>query len=85
MSHLCGLRILPCVFSDAAASWVQSVESQLQRMEWLVLRRVLHERSGRGQNQLLIQQMLHTDTRQDGTVKEYADRFVGPTDQLASY
>lgn len=29
LSHLCGLRILPCVFfSDAAASWVQSVESQ---------------------------------------------------------
>lgn len=70
-------------FIDAAARWVQSVEPQLRSMSWLIFCQLVHERFGQDQHQLLIRQLFHI--RQDGTIKEYVDRFVELIDQLASY
>ncbi|CAO2169811.1 unnamed protein product [Urochloa humidicola] len=69
--------------SDAAARWLQSVETKAKSSSWSEFCKMVLDRFGRDQHELLIRQMLHL--RQTGLVKEYIEQFAALADQLAAY
>jgi len=70
-------------FDDAAARWLQSVESKISSMEWDVFCDLIHDRFSRDQQESLIRQLFHI--KQTSTVAEYVQRFTELVDQLSAY
>jgi len=68
---------------DAAALWLQSIESQLDSVSWEQFCVMVHERFDRDQHELLVRQLLHI--RQTSSVSDYIARFTSLTDQLIAY
>lgn len=70
-------------FSDAAARWLQSVDRQVKKLDWKEFCKLLLQRFGHDQHELLIRQMLNI--RQVSTVADYIERFTALVDQLRAY
>jgi hypothetical protein len=77
------LKISKQQFKDHAALWIQSIEPQLKILDWTTFCRMLHERFGCDQHQILIWHMFHID--QEFTVIDYVKRFSALIDQLKAY
>ncbi|WVZ49071.1 hypothetical protein U9M48_000452 [Paspalum notatum var. saurae] len=70
-------------FDGVAARWLQSVQRELRFGNWEQFCRLLLERFGKDQHELLIRQFYHM--RQTGSVSDYIQQFSELTDQLAAY
>ncbi|CAD6263834.1 unnamed protein product [Miscanthus lutarioriparius] len=81
-SHL-WRKIAKQQFKDTAARWIQSIEPLLKSLDWPTFCRMLHERFGRDQHQILIRRMFHI--HQESTVTDYVERFSELIDQLKAY
>ncbi|CAO2169428.1 unnamed protein product [Urochloa humidicola] len=69
--------------TEAAARWLQSVESKVKTSSWSEFGKMVLERFGRDQHEILVRQLLHI--KQSSSVKDYIDRFSALIDQLAAY
>jgi hypothetical protein len=70
-------------FTEVAARWLQSVEVRLQSASWDEFARMLLDRFGREQQELMLRQLFNI--RQVGVVSEYVDQFSMLVDQLTAY
>ncbi|KAK3145235.1 hypothetical protein QOZ80_4AG0325910 [Eleusine coracana subsp. coracana] len=77
------IRVAAMHFTDAAARWLQSVESRIRNMAWSEFCTLLLERFARDHHELLIRQLFHI--KQTSTVAEYIERFTALIDQLHAY
>lgn len=77
------VRVATMQMVDAAALWLQSVESQLESVSWEQFCIMVRDRFDRDQHELLVRQLLHI--RQTSSVSDYISRFTYLTDQLISY
>jgi hypothetical protein len=77
------VRIASMYFDKAAARWLQSVEDRAKFMDWSLFCKLVHDRFGRDQHELLIRQLFHI--KQTGTVAEYVEDFAQLVDQLFAY
>jgi hypothetical protein len=77
------LKISKQQFKDHAALWIQSIEPLLPSLDWPTFCRMLHERFGRDQHQIMIRRMFHI--HQESTVLDYVERFSALIDQLKAY
>lgn len=77
------VRVATMYCSGPAATWVQSVENQDRQGSWPLFCRILLERFGRDQHEMLIRQLFRI--RQESTVQDYVDRFAQLFDQLVAY
>lgn len=77
------IKIASMHFSDAAARWLQSVESRVRSLSWEDFCALVLERFGRDEHALLIRQLFHI--KQDGSVSDYIDKFTGLVDQIHAY
>jgi len=77
---------IPCAsmhMNAAAARWFQSAESKLRTASWSDFSKLLLDRFGREQKELLIRQLFHI--RQSGSVADYVSQFSELLDQLTAY
>jgi hypothetical protein len=70
-------------FDGPAARWLQSVESKAQYTDWDPFCKMVHDRFGRDQHEILIRQLFHI--HQMGPVCEYIEQFAQLVDQLETY
>jgi hypothetical protein len=77
------VRVATMQMVDAAALWLQSVESQLESVSWEQFCIMVRDRFDRDQHELLVRQILHI--RQTSSVSDYIARFTSLTDQLIAY
>ncbi|WVZ82001.1 hypothetical protein U9M48_029318, partial [Paspalum notatum var. saurae] len=81
-SHM-WVKVASMHFSDAATHWLQSVEQRARICSWSEFRRMIMDRFGRDQHELLLRQLFNI--KQTGTVSEYIDNFSAIMDQLIAY
>jgi hypothetical protein len=77
------VRVVSVQMVDAAALWLQSIESQLESVSWEQFCVMVRDRFDQDQHELLVRQLLqicHTSS-----VLEYIARFTSLTDQLIAY
>lgn len=67
----------------AAARWKQSIESQIRQTTWLVFSKMLLERFGGNEHELLLRRLFHV--RKTGSIADYIEQFSGLIDQLTAY
>ncbi|CAN6328732.1 unnamed protein product [Urochloa humidicola] len=77
------VKIATMYFSDAAGRWLQSMEKRVKSSSWPEFCKLVLDRFGREQHEILVWQLLHI--KQSGAVKEYVERFASLVDQLAAY
>ena len=77
------IRVASMRMTGASSRWLQSLDLKVKKMSWEEFYRLVLDRFGRDQYELLIRQLFHI--RQSGAVQEYADRFTGLVDQLLAY
>jgi hypothetical protein len=70
-------------FTKAAARWLQSMEVRLRSASWDEFARMLLDRFGTEQQELMLRQLFNI--RQVGVVSEYVDQFSMLVDQLTAY
>jgi hypothetical protein len=70
-------------FDGPAAKWLQSVESRAKFLSWHDFCKMVHDRFGRDQHEILIRQPFHI--KQSGSVVDYVEQFVQLVDQLSAY
>lgn len=75
---LASMHIIP-----PAARWLPSVESRLKSCTWVEFSKLLLDRFGREQHELLVRQFL--TICQTASVSDYVERFATLVDQLAAY
>jgi hypothetical protein len=86
---MCGIdkfswvRIATMYFDGPAARWLQSVESKAQYTDWDTFCKMVHDRFGRDQHEILIRHLFHI--HQTGPVYEYIEQFSQLVDQLEAY
>jgi hypothetical protein len=76
------IKVASMQFIGPAARWLQSVESRIIHISWGEFGRLVLERFGKDQHQLLLRQLFHV--RQTGTVAAYVE-FSQLIDQLNAY
>jgi hypothetical protein len=69
--------------SGAAACWLQSLDPSFRSGSWGEFCRLVLDRFGKDQHEVLLRQLLHI--RQTAGVQEYADHFTKLVDQLLAY
>lgn len=74
------IRVATMRMTHAASRWLQSFHPKVKIVSWEEFCKLVLDRFGRDQYELLIRQLFHI--RQCGGVQEYADRFTGLVDQL---
>jgi hypothetical protein len=70
-------------FDGPAARWLQSVEHRAKLVSWDVFCKLVHDRFGCDQHEILVRQLFHI--RQSGSVADYVEEFAQLVDQLAAY
>ncbi|WVZ88557.1 hypothetical protein U9M48_035065 [Paspalum notatum var. saurae] len=78
------IRVATMHFSGAAARWLHSIDSKLPLLSWPQFCKLLLDRFGRDQHELLVRQMLNIE-QSDRSVSEYVEQFAELVDQLAAY
>jgi hypothetical protein len=87
--EMCGIdksnwvRISSMYFQGPAARWLQLVESRVKFVTWDMFCKLVHDRFGWDQQEILVRQLFHI--KQSGTVAEYVEEFSQLVDQLSSY
>lgn len=69
--------------TGAAARWLPSVEKKLKSYSWFEFSKLVLDRFGRDQHELLVRQFL--TITQIGTLSEYIDKYSELVDQLTAY
>lgn len=77
------LRVSTHHFTEAAARWLQSVESQLAHISWDSFAPMILERFNRDQHESLLRQ--HFRIHMTSSVVDYVDRYVALAEQLSAY
>lgn len=77
------IKVSSMHFTAAAARWLQSVEQNVRDMNWPHFCRLVLDRFGKDQHEMLIRQLFHIS--QSGSVSEYIEKFSGLVDQLLAY
>jgi hypothetical protein len=77
------VRIAVMYFDGPAARWLQSIENRANAISWDNFCKLVHDRFGRDQHEVLIRQLFHI--RQTGSICEYVEQFTQLVDQLAAY
>jgi hypothetical protein len=77
------IRVSSMQFTGPAARWLQSVESRVSTMSWGEFGRLILERFGKDQHQLLLRQLF--SIRQTHSVASYVDEFSQLVDKLNAY
>jgi hypothetical protein len=77
------VRVVSMQMVDAAALWLQSIESQLESVSWEQFCVMVRDRFDQDQHELLVRQLLQI--RQTSSVSEYIACFTSLTDQLIGY
>lgn len=70
-------------FTDAAGRWFQSVEKKIRAASWSEFCKLVLDRFGRDQHELLVRQLFHI--KQQGSVADYITQFSSLMDQLLAY
>lgn len=68
------VRVATMYCSGLAATWVQSIENHVRQGSWPLFCRILLERFGRDQHEMLIRHLFRI--RQESNVQDYMDRFA---------
>jgi archaellum component FlaC len=68
------VRIAVMYFDGHAARWLQSIENRANATSWDNFCKLVHDRFGRDQHEVLIRQLFHI--RQIGSVSEYVEQFT---------
>jgi hypothetical protein len=77
------VRISVMYFDGPATRWLQSIENRANSTSWDTFCKLVHDRFGRDQHEILIQQLFHI--KQSGSVHDYVEQFAQLVDQLAAY
>jgi hypothetical protein len=77
------VRIYVMYFDGPATRWLQSIENRANSTSWDTFCKLVHDRFGRDQHEILIQQLFHI--KQSGSVHDYVEQFAQLVDQLAAY
>ncbi|CAO2034871.1 unnamed protein product [Urochloa humidicola] len=77
------VKISAMYFSEAARRWLQSVEQRVRSASWSEFCKLVLDRFGRDEHELLVRKLMHI--KQSSSVKEYIDRFASLIDQIAAY
>ena len=77
------IRVATMRMTGAASRWLQSLDPKVKKVNWEEFCKLILDRFGWDQYELLIRQLFHI--WQTGSVQEYVDRFTGLVDQLIAY
>uniref|UniRef100_A0A0A9AK33 Retrotransposon gag domain-containing protein n=1 Tax=Arundo donax TaxID=35708 RepID=A0A0A9AK33_ARUDO len=66
------IKVASMHFIAASASWLQSVEKKTKTMSWPQFCRIILDRFGRDQHEVLIRQLFHI--KQSGPISEYIEK-----------
>ena len=77
------VRVAKMHFTHAAKRWYPYVEPQLQTANWPTFTRLILDRFGQDEHELLLRQLFQI--RKTGTVQEYITQFTIIIDQLNAY
>lgn len=77
------VRVAVSQIKGAAAQWTQAVEARLKHAGWSEFSKMLMDRFGRGQQELLLRQFFRL--KQLGSVSAYVEEFSGLVDHLIAY
>lgn len=62
---------------------MQSIENKAKYITWDVFCKLVHDRFGRDQHEILVRQLFHI--KQTGSVTDYVEEFAELVDQLSAY
>jgi len=77
------VRVAKMHFTHAAKRWYPSVESQLQTANWPTFTRLILDRFGQDEHELLLRQLFQI--HQINSIQEHIDQFIVIVDDLSAY